>query len=312
MVLEIVFFGTADFAVPILRALAGDPRFVVRLVVTQPDRPAGRGQRPSAPPVKRAGLELGLEVWQPEGLRLPESRRRLEGEATDLYVVAAYGEILPRTVLRLPRIGAVNIHPSLLPKYRGASPVQAAILNGDEETGVTFIEMSARMDAGPILAQFRVPIFPGETAGELSARLAVLAAEKLPEVLIQYARGELIPVPQDETAASYTRPLRKEDGRIDWTRPAEEIERLVRAMQPWPRAWTTVDGERLVVLHVDISQESTSLQPGHIRADSDRLLVGTGTAPVILTQVLPEGRKPMSGIAWWHGARLPESARFAS
>lgn len=311
MVLGIVFFGTADFAVPILRALAGDPRFVVRLLVTQPDRSAGRGQRPSAPPVKRVGLELGLEVWQPESLRLPESRRRLEGEVADLYVVAAYGEILPRALLRLPRSGAVNVHPSLLPKYRGASPVQAAILNGDEETGVTFIEMSARMDAGPILAQFRVPILPGETAGELSARLAVLAAEKLPEVLLQYARGELTPVPQDETVASYTRPLRKEDGRIDWTRPAEEIERLVRAMQPWPRAWTTVDGERLVVLRVDISLEGTPLQPRHIRVYADRLLVGTGTAPLILRQVLPEGRKPMSGIAWWRGARLPESARFA-
>lgn len=310
MPVTIVFFGTSEFAVPILQALAGDPRFTVRLVVTQPDRPAGRGQRLTAPPVKHAAQELGLPVYQPESLRSPESRERLERVPADLYVVAAYGEILPKAVLRLPQRGAVNVHPSLLPKYRGASPVQAVILNGDEETGITVIEMTARMDAGPILAQYRVPVLPRETAGELSARLAALAAERLPALLDRYVRGEIVPIPQDEAQASYTRPLTKADARIDWSRPAEEIERLVRAMQPWPRAWTMVDGRRLLVLRLDISLEEHKLRPGQIHTDSTRLLVGTGTHPVDLVEVIPEGRKPTSGIDWWRGARLPHDARF--
>jgi len=310
MPVTIVFFGTSEFAVPILQALAGDPRFTVRLVVTQPDRPAGRGQRLTASPVKRVAQELGLPVYQPESLRSPESRKRLERVPADLYVVAAYGEILPKAILRLPQRGAVNVHPSLLPKYRGASPVQAVILNGDEETGITVIEMTARMDAGPILAQYRVPVLPRETAGELSARLAALAAEQLPDLLDRYVRGEIVPIPQDEAQASYTRPLTKADARIDWSRPAEEIERLVRAMQPWPRAWTMVDGRRLVVLCLDISSQEQKLAPGQIRIDPTRLLVGTGTHPVILIEVIPEGRKPTSGIDWWRGARLPHDARF--
>lgn len=310
MAITLVFFGTSEFAVPILRSLASDSRFTVSLVVTQPDRPAGRGQRLMPPPVKKAAQELGLPVFQPDSVRAPGSRERLEQVPADVYVVAAYGEILPKAILRLPLRGAVNVHPSLLPRYRGASPVQAAILNGDEETGITVIEMTARMDAGPILAQIRVPIGPRETAGELLARLAMLASQALPDLLERYARGEIVPMPQDETQASYTRPLRKEDARIDWGKPADEIERLVRAMQPWPRAWTMVDGRRLIVAALDISREHSKLTPGQIQVNRDRLLVGTGTVPVILREVVPEGRKSLSGIDWWRGARLSQHARF--
>jgi methionyl-tRNA formyltransferase len=306
----VIFFGTAEFAVPLLHSLARDPRFLVRLVVTQPDRPAGRGRRLTEPPVKRAGLELALEVWQPESVRQPEARARLEREVVDLYVVAAYGEILPRAVLRLPRFGAINVHPSLLPKYRGASPVQAAVLNGDRETGVSFIVLTERMDAGPVIAQFVEEIGVAETAGELAARLAALAATKLPDVLDRYARGELTPIPQDEAQATYTRPLTKEDGRIDWGKSAAEIERLVRAMQPWPRAWTTVRGERIVVLRVHISQEALRLPPGSIHTINDCLLVGTGTDPLVLDELVAQGRKRHSGIEWWRGARLPEQTSF--
>uniref|UniRef100_A0A831TA99 Methionyl-tRNA formyltransferase n=1 Tax=Thermorudis peleae TaxID=1382356 RepID=A0A831TA99_9BACT len=310
MVITIVFFGTSEFAVPILQSLASDSRFTVSLVVTQPDRPAGRGQRLMPPPVKKTAQEMGLPVFQPESLRAPGSRERLEQVVADIYVVAAYGEILPKSILRLPLRGAVNVHPSLLPRYRGASPVQAAILNGDEETGITIIEMTARMDAGPILAQIRVPIAPRETAGELLARLAVLASQTLPDLVERYARGDIVPIPQDETQASYTRPLTKEDARIDWSKPGEEIERLVRAMQPWPRAWTMVDGRRLIVTSLDISHGDYILAPGQIHVDQDRLLVGTGSVPVILQEVVPEGRKSLSAIDWWRGARLTPDARF--
>lgn len=304
MAVETVFFGTSSFAVPILQALTRDERFVIGLVVTQPDRPAGRGRRLAAPPVKEAAQSLGLPVWQPETLRAAESQERLQAARADLYVVAAYGELLPRAVLRLPRHGAVNVHPSLLPAYRGASPVQAAILAGERTTGVTFIRMTVRMDAGPIIAQFPLEIEPRETAGELSERLAALAARQAPEVLWRYVQGELVPVPQDESRATYTRPLTKDSGRIDWSQSAEQVDRLVRAMQPWPRAWTLVDGRRLVVLDVGLPEVEVSVAPGHIQIHGDRVLVGTGTRPVSLERVLPEGRKPLSGSEWWRGARL--------
>jgi len=306
----VLFFGTGEFAVPILRALAADPRFRVRLVITQPDRPAGRGRRLKESPVKRAGVLLDVEVWQPESVRHREARERLEGERADLYVVAAYGEMLPRSVLCLPRAGAINVHPSLLPKYRGASPVQAAILNGDRETGVTFILMTERMDAGPMIGQYATQIGEAETAGELSARLAALAAGTLPSILDRYLRGELTPIPQDETRATYTRPLTKEDGRIDWRRSAVEIERLVRAMQPWPRAWTTVGGQRIIVLRGHACAGAPQLQPGAILPLDSCLLVGTATDPFHLEMIVAQGRRPTSGIDWWRGARLPDQTLF--
>lgn len=310
MPIKTIFLGSPAFAVPSLRALSADPRFDLVQVVTQPDRPAGRGRRLRVPPVKAAAEELGLPVWQPESLRSDEAVATLAALGADLYVVVAYGEILTRRVLALPAHGCLNVHPSLLPRYRGSAPVQAAILNGDAETGVSIIKLVRRLDAGPIVAQERLPLDGTERAGELSERLADLAAEMLPDVAADWVAGRIEAVPQDEDEATFTREIRKADGKIDWAAPAAEIERLVRAMDPWPGAWTTVAGRRLSVLACDISQIATNNPPGTITGSSDGVLVATGEGTVRLLRVQPEGRRPMDAEDWYRGARLEPGARF--
>lgn len=308
MPIRTVFFGSPTFAVPSLSALAHDPRFAVTLVVTQPDRPAGRGRRLQPPPVKQEAERLGLPVWQPETLRSEDAVERLAAERADLFVVVAYGEILTRRVLALPAHGCLNVHPSLLPRYRGSSPIQAAILNGDSETGVTIMLMVRRLDAGPIVAQRAVQLSGQETAGDLGERLARVAADMLPDIASRWVSGEIKAQPQDESCATYTRELRKEDGRIDWRRSAVEIERLVRAMNPWPGAWTRLEGRRLGVRAVDISNEHHP--PATIHQADHAVLVGTGTTAVRLLTVQPEGRGPMPAADWYNGARLAPGARF--
>ncbi|WP_231577993.1 methionyl-tRNA formyltransferase [Thermorudis peleae] len=307
-----MFFGTPDFAVPILRALAQDPRFSVVLVVTQPDRPSGRGRTMTPPPVKQLADALGLPVFQPRTLRHADVQATLAAAQPDLAVVAAYGLLLPRPVLDLPPHGCVNVHPSLLPRYRGATPIQAALLNGDSETGITLLLMTERLDAGPILAQWVLPIQPDDTAGTLHDRLAAFAADHVPDALVAWVTGKLIPREQDERLASYTRPLTKEDGCINWTRPAVEIDRMVRAFSPWPRAWTQVEQSRLIILRVALAADHPSLAPGELWPAAAGLLVGTGSTPIVLLEVIPEGRAAMSGLAWWRGARLPPGTRFAA
>src|SRR5690606_29227459 len=268
MAISFVFLGSPAFAVPSLRALALDARFTIPLVVTQPDRPAGRGRRPRPPAVKDAAIELGLPVFQPETLRDPAAVERLAAAVPDVLVVVAYGEILRQSVLDLAPLGCLNVHPSLLPRYRGSSPVQAAILNGDTETGISIIKLVRRMDAGPIVAQRRVPLDGTETAGTLSERLAKLAAEMLPDVVAAWVAGELEAEPQDDAAAPYTRELTTADARIDWGKDAAEIERLVRAMQPWPKAWSILEGRRLAVLACDISHKPSTEPPGTINVSA--------------------------------------------
>lgn len=263
------------------------------------------------PAVKVAAEALGLPIIQPESLRTPEIVEHLAAHEADLFIVVAYGEILCQAVLDLPRRGCLNVHPSLLPRYRGSAPVQAAILNGDPETGVTIMQLVRRLDAGPIIAQERVPLQGTETAGELSVRLAEVAARMLPDTAAAWAASEIEAQPQDEALATFTREITVADGRIDWRDPAERIERLSLAMQPWPKAWSVLDGRRFAVLECDISQEKSTKEPGAIGRGPDGFpVVATGTNDLILRQVQPEGRRVMSAQDWFRGARLPEDARF--
>ena len=244
---RIVFMGSPDFALPVLRRLLESGHEVVA-VYTQPDRPAGRGRALQAPPAKTLALARGVPVFQPASVSAPDSVQELARLAPDLIVIAAYGQILKQPVLDIPRRGVLNVHASLLPRHRGAAPVAAAILAGDKETGVTIMRTELALDAGPILVQRRVPISPHDTAGTLTERLAEAGADLVMEVLPAWLEGSLSPTPQDASQATYAPALRKEDGRVDWGLPAEDVWRRVRAFAPWPGAFTYLDGKPLRLL----------------------------------------------------------------
>jgi len=290
---RILFLGSPEFAVPALRALAAEHQ--VGCVVTQPDRPAGRGSLLHPPPVKVAALELGLPVYQPETLRDPRAQQRLREEGADVAVVAAFGQILSPQVLAIPPYGCLNLHASLLPRWRGASPVAAAILAGDEVTGVTLMQMDAGVDTGPILAQRQEVIRPDDTQGSLMARLALLAAELIVEMLPLYLSGALQPQPQPETGVTTCAPLRKEDGWLDWTRPAVWLERQVRAMWPWPAAYSDWRGQRLKVLRAAALPNWRGSAPaGTVVAVPDGAAVATGEGALQLLEVQLAGKKALS------------------
>lgn len=302
-----VFLGSPAFAVPSLQALAEVAE--VALVVTQPDRPAGRGRRLQEPAVKVAAQELGLPVWQPESLRGRSARERLRETGADCGVVVAYGEILrPAMLGTLPR-GFLNVHASLLPRHRGASPVAGAILAGDEETGVSAMLLDAGMDTGPVLRSVRTTIAAGETRGELERRLAELGGELTREVWPLWLQGSLVPVPQEEALATMTRPLGREDGRLDWGRPAQKLERQCRAMDPWPGTFTTWDGRLLKVWGV-AADGGTPGAPGEVQRDRQGVSVSCGQGALRLTRVQLEGRAAMGvtnfiqGNQQFVGARL--------
>jgi methionyl-tRNA formyltransferase len=244
---RIVFMGSPDFSLPTLRRLQESEHEVVA-VYTQPDRPAGRGRGVQAPPAKKLALAHGVPVFQPTRVSAPDSVEELSRLAPDLIVIAAYGQILKQPVLDIPRRGVLNVHASPLPRHRGAAPVAAAILTSDEETGVTVMQTELALDAGPILAQRRVPISSHDTAGTLTDRLAEEGADLLMEVLPGWLEGSLTPTPQDASKATYAPMLHKEDGLIDWKLPAEDIWRQVRAFTPWPGAFTYLDGQPLRLL----------------------------------------------------------------
>ncbi len=296
---RIVFMGSPHFAVPVLEALAR--RFHVVGVVTQPDRPAGRGNVLTPPPVKVRAQALGLPVFQPERVSRPEAVERLRAWNPDLIVVAAYGQILKPQVLQLPRYGCLNVHASLLPRWRGAAPVAYAIWHGDQETGVTIMLMDEGLDTGPILAQRREPIHPDDTAGTLGQRLAHLGADLLVETIPPYLAGEIQPRPQDESQATYAPRLKREDGRLDFTRPAAELARQVRAFDPWPGTYTWWKGKRLKVLRARALDEA-SPGPGVPLVVEGKPAVGTGKGVLLLERVQPEGRKAMEGDAFLRGA----------
>ena len=300
---RLVFMGSPDFALPSLRALAA--QYPVVGVVTQPDRASGRGREIKMPPVKTLALELGLPVLQPEKLRQPEALDQLRAWNPDLIVVAAFGQILKPEVLGLPRFGCLNVHASLLPRWRGAAPIHAAILAGDEETGVTIMQMDAGLDTGAILAQRVLRLTRDDTAGSASRALSALGADLLLATLPDHFAGNLTPQPQDESLATYAPMLKKEDGRLDFTRPAEELSRRVRALQPWPGAWLEYNGEPLKVLKARAGILFTYMfQPPGARLVVENLpAVMTSRDALLLEEVQPAGKNPMSGKSFLAGGR---------
>lgn len=302
--MRLIMLGTGPFAVPTLRALAAGAH-EVPLVVSRPFK--GRKKAPR-PPMHSAAEEMDIELWTPESVNLTESVERLKSLAADLLVVCDYGEILKPAALESTRLGGVNLHGSLLPKYRGAAPVQWAVLNGDRETGNTVIQMTAGLDAGPCLAQQRVAIDPDETAGELEDRLAVLGAEAVVEVVDKLADGVAEPVEQEHTAASKAPRLAKQDGLIDWNLPAATIKNRVRAFAPWPRTFSFWQGEgrepvRVVIDQVQVADDVSigSLLPGEPQKVDGRLLVATGDGLLRIIDLQPAGKRVMSADEFLRG-----------
>jgi methionyl-tRNA formyltransferase len=311
--MRVVFLGTPQFAVHPLRALATDERYQIVGVVTQPDRPVGRRGAPQPPPVKQAAIALGLDVpvLQPDTLKDPAAIEQLAALQPDIGVVSAYGEILRRAVLAIPPLGYVNIHPSLLPRYRGPTPVAGAILAGDAETGVTIMQLDARMDSGPILAQERVPLPPDAHAAPLTDQLFSLGAGLLVDTIARFAAGALVPAAQDDTQASYTRLLTRSDGQVDWNVPAVQIERMTRAYDPWPGVFTIWRGHTLRIITVrPLAGWQGHEMPGTLIATPATPTVATGEGALELLVVQPAGKRPMAAAEWRRGLRDLSGARF--
>jgi methionyl-tRNA formyltransferase len=297
--------GTAAFAVPSLRALARGPHEVVA-AYTQPARPAGRGLKARLSPVQVAALELGLAVRTPSTLKDPAELDILAEFRPDLAVVAAYGLILPKAILDAPRLGCINLHASLLPRWRGAAPIQRALLAGDRKTGVTVFQMEPTLDTGPVLAMESVPITRRTTASDLHDALADLAARMIGAVIDDLASGRAAPRAQPDEGVTYATKLDKAEGRLDWTRPAALLERQLRALNPWPGCWTEIDGQRVLVLEGEVAGGTGA--PGELL--DDRLTLACGEGALRLTKVQRAGGKPMSAAAFLRGFHLPVGARL--
>ena len=296
--MRIVFMGSPSFAVPALRSLAQATQVVG--VVTQPDRPAGRGRKPRPPAVKQLAQDLAIPIIQPTSM--PAARQQISAWKPEAIVVAAYGKILPPEILHIPPLGCLNIHASLLPRWRGAAPIQAAILHGDAETGITIMLMDEGMDTGPILAQQAVLIGDQETAGELSERLAALGAQLIIPTLQAFAEGRIRPQPQDSSRATYAPMLRKADGALDFAKPAAQLARQVRAFEPWPSSYFSWEGRRIVVRRAH-AQEDGGLPPGVCTTVGSLPAVATSHGLLVLDRLQPAGRQAMPGEAFLRGAR---------
>lgn len=332
MAYRVIFMGTPQFALPILQVLINGypPQASTREgelerggqvvgVVTQPDRPSGRGRQLQPSPVKLLAQKHGLPVLQPKSLRTPEALAELQALQPEVIVVAAFGQILPAPVLELPPFGCLNVHASLLPRWRGAAPMAAAILAGDDATGVTIMKMDEGLDTGPILSQRALAIAPGDTRESLANRLAQLGAELLHDTLPDWVSGNIEPQPQDDSLATYARSIKKEEGRISWNEPAEIIARKVRAFYPWPGAFTHWEDKPLKILRAtpatEYERDEVSLSrpggavrdngplPGTVIADSGGLAVVTGQGVLYLHEVQPAGKRAMPANAFARGAR---------
>ncbi|HZU04289.1 MAG TPA: methionyl-tRNA formyltransferase [Ktedonobacteraceae bacterium] len=314
--LRIIYMGTPHFAVPALEALIAyaapgkllPEGYEIVTVVTRPDKPAGRGREVIYSPVKQSALAHGLPVWQPGSFKKPENSAALATYAADLYIVAAFGQILPQAVLDQPRYGTLNIHASLLPKYRGPDPIAEAILQGEHETGVTIMLLDAGIDTGPMLLKCSIPIAEDETTGSLTAKLAHLGAQALLDALPLWVEGKITPEPQDAQQATHTRMLQKEDGEIRWDRPAAVIARQVRAYSPWPSAYTHWRGKLLKVLSAHALSSATLdtvVVPGMVNmreeAGHQVLAIGTSAGVLLVKQLQLEGKKVMSAEEFLRG-----------
>ncbi|HEY5779893.1 MAG TPA: methionyl-tRNA formyltransferase [Terrimicrobiaceae bacterium] len=313
--MRIVFLGTGAIGVPSLKALAASGVHEIQAVFTQPDRPAGREMKLRPPPVKVAARALDLPVFQPAKIRASDARADLAALAPEVIVVAAYGQILPKAVLSLPRLGCINIHASLLPRHRGAAPIQAAIVEGDNETGITIMQMDEGLDTGDILLKVATPIEPGETAGSLHDRLALLAPAALLECLDRIACGTASRERQDAELATYAPKLSREDGKIDWKRSAVEIERRIRAMTPWPGAYTsillrnakvTLKIHRAELCEVDGGQAGTV-----VAAEDDGIVVAAGEGGIVLKEVQIAGGKRLKVPDFLRGHPIPTGTQLA-
>ena len=311
--LRIVFCGTPEFAVPSLRRLADSSEISVEAVITQPDRPRGRGQQVSASAVKETALQLGLHVYQPETIKSESAQEFLKRAAPDAVVIIAYGQIIPARLLTIPRLGWINLHGSLLPRYRGAAPIHWAIANGETITGLTTMQIDAGMDTGPTLLRREVAIGPDETAPELAARMSAIGAELIAESLLRFDRGEISPLAQGAANVSYAPILKKEDGRIDWSRPAQQIHNRMRGFIPWPGSYSTFRGQTCHLWGRPESGISTQVNaaPGAIVTIAKDICVvcGEGTW-VRLESIQMEGRKKLTAREFANGARLAPGDRF--
>jgi methionyl-tRNA formyltransferase len=308
--MRVIFFGTPDFAVPSLRALLEAGEGVVA-VVTQPDRVKGRGHRLSAPPVKEIALSEQIPVLQPEGIRSSEFSDELSGLGPDVIAVVAYGRIIPPAILKLPPLGCINVHGSLLPKYRGAAPIQRALMNGERRTGVTTMLMDEGLDTGDILLQEETEIADGDDAQTLGARLSCMGASLLVRTIKDLGDNLIRPIPQ-EGEASYAPPLRKEEGRIDWSQPAMRIFDLIRGTCPWPGAYTSLNGERITIIRARALPSDSGCSAGMIEKAGEELQVCTGAGILSITELKPEGKKAMTAGAFVNGRRLTKGMRFDS
>jgi methionyl-tRNA formyltransferase len=315
--LRIVFCGTPDFAVPSLTYLLKEPDVQIVEVVTQPDRPRGRGQQVHLSPVKEAALAAGIPLYQPEKMSSDEAYEHFRQLQPDAVVIIAYGQIIPPRLLAIPRLGWINLHASLLPKYRGAAPINWAILSGDDVTGVTTMRIDRGLDTGPTLLEHIVEIGKDETAPELAARLAVIGAPLMAKTLREFSQGRITPVPQDRLKATFAPSLKKEDGRIDWSLSAVETYNRIRALQPWPGAFTTFRGKTCQIWARPVSPrdfgatDGPSSPPGTIETVPSAVLVRSGKRDALLLEhVQMEGRKRVTAREFVNGARLVPGERF--
>lgn len=303
--------GTPDFSVPALKALAGRNDFQIPLVITQPDRPRGRGKKLGFSPVKEAALDLGLEVFQPDRLNNSENVALLASHQPDFFVVVAYGQILSQEILDIPKVYPINIHASLLPRYRGAAPIQAAVMNMDKISGVTTMVMAKAMDAGDILLSSETSISTEDTAQDLHDRLSAMGAGLILETIDQILEGRVEPVPQDHSQATYVTMLKKADGLIDWTRPAKQVRAQINAMTPWPGAFTFLNKKRIKIFRAGVSLEKG--EPGFILRISDQgIHVGTGEGSLIILELMGSSGKRLRADEFLRGHRIDLPARFTA
>ena len=301
--MKIIFMGTPEFAVPSLNALLSSKKDVAA-VVTQPDKPSGRGKKLTPPPVKVLALNSGVKVLQPEKLKDEAFLNTLKEINPDIIVVAAYGKILPSKILHLPRYGCINVHASLLPKYRGAAPISWAIINGEKETGITIMQMDEGLDTGSILLQKGIEITKEDTAGTLSNKLSKIGAELLIEGLNAIEKGEIKPITQDNSKTSYAPMLKKEDGQINWTKGAEDIYNMVRGMDPWPGAFTYYKGELWKVWKVRHGDTGKGLAGEILAADKDRIDVASKDNVISIIEIQPANKKRMTVSVFLRGHKV--------
>ncbi|MFW6256538.1 MAG: methionyl-tRNA formyltransferase [Bacillota bacterium] len=310
--MDLVFMGSPDFSVPALNRIAENEKLTIKGVVTQPDRPRGRGQKMEPTVVKKRALQLGLNVLTSQDVNQPGFVKKLQELAPEVIVVVAFGQILSREILDIPEIGCINLHASLLPKYRGASPIHRAIINGEQESGATIMFMDEGMDTGDIIEQQKTPIAEDDTVGDLHDRLASMGADLLVKTLLDIKKGDYTRKKQDDSAATYADKLKKETGKIDWSEDAEDIYNLVRGLNPWPTAYTFYDDQRLKIWETEIfSKQEVKGEPGEIiQASREGLLVQAGRGIIKIITLQPPGKSKMNYKDFLNGYQVEQGGRL--